>query len=338
MLVKNISWKTFALALPRGVALFLGLFALLNLVGELRAPGFDANLWWINLPGEWWAVDTLLLGWSASCLLWFAWHPYLPLVERSVLSVTFGLLLLSSIWNVMTFYGLVQSGTISASFPIPFSLIVAASLSLISVGVWWPSPSPETRSKKLYLALIATTFLACGFLFPLAQMACFGTTDYRRKADVIVVFGAKVFPDGRLSSALEERVRTGCELYTSGLASHILFSGGPGTGQVHETVGMQRRAIELGVPAEAITLDPDGWDTDLTAENTLRLTQQHQWRRILAVSQFYHLPRIKLAFHRHGSEVYTVPSIRLYQLRYLPYFMLREVAAWWVYYVRPLWR
>ena len=338
MLPRNIPWKIFALALPRGVALFLGLFALLNLVGELRAPGFDANLWWINLPGEWWALDTLLLGWSASCLLWFAWHQYLPRVERSVLSVTFGLLLMSSIWNVTTFYGLRQSGTISASFPVPFSLIVAACLSLISTGVWWPFHSRETRSGRLYFGLLAVTFLACGFLFPLAQMACFGTTDYRRKADVIVVFGAKVFPDGRLSSALEERVRTGCELYHSGLASHILFSGGPGTGQIHETVGMQRRAIQLEVPAEAITLDPDGWDTDLTAENTLRLASQHQWRRILAVSQFYHLPRIKLAFHRHGSEVYTVPSIRLYQLRYLPYFMLREVAAWWVYYVRPLWR
>lgn len=32
----------------RGVALFFGLFSLLNVLGELRTPGFDANGWWID--------------------------------------------------------------------------------------------------------------------------------------------------------------------------------------------------------------------------------------------------------------------------------------------------
>ena len=35
--------------LARGVALFFGLFSWLNLVGELRAPGFDQNIWWLDL-------------------------------------------------------------------------------------------------------------------------------------------------------------------------------------------------------------------------------------------------------------------------------------------------
>src|SRR6266404_9157305 len=34
---------------PRGLALFLGGFALLNVLGEFRFTGFDANLWWIDL-------------------------------------------------------------------------------------------------------------------------------------------------------------------------------------------------------------------------------------------------------------------------------------------------
>lgn len=337
MSLPEIPWKTFAAALPRGVALFLGLFALLNLVGELRTTGFDANLWWINLPGEWRFLDALLLGWSACCLLWFVSHQSLSSVHRNILTLTFGLLTAASLWNVATFYELVLGGTIQTLFPVPFSIFVVLCLMLVIGGVWWPVAAAEKPTSKLYYAALVTMCLACAGLFPVAQMLCFGTTDYRRPADVIVVFGAKVFPDGRLSSVLEERVRTGCELYRSGLAPHIVFSGGPGTGAIHETVAMRSRALELGVPAAAMTLDPDGWDTDLTAENTLRLASQHKWRRILAVSQFFHLPRIKLAFHRHGSEVYTVPAVRLYQLRYLPYFMLREVAAWWVYYVRPLW-
>jgi hypothetical protein len=43
-------WQFFGWnALPRGLALFVGGFALLNLLGGLRRAGFDANLWWIDL-------------------------------------------------------------------------------------------------------------------------------------------------------------------------------------------------------------------------------------------------------------------------------------------------
>lgn len=335
------SWRSTlgiaALALPRGLAAFLGMFSLLNVVGELRAPGFDANLWWISVPTVWRYLECGLLGWSGCLLLWFASHRRLSRIERLTLTGTVALLMVASIWNVIRFYQVLLAGTIQTQCPVPFSAFVILCLGIVIAGTWWPPAEPAVApvSKRYYLLLI-TTCLACGLIFPIAQMICFGMTDYRRNADVIVVYGAKVHANGQLSSVLEERVRTGCELYHSGLAPHLLFSGGPGVGQIHETEGMRTRALELGVPASAITLDPDGLDTESTARNTLRLAKTTGWKRVLAVSQFFHLPRIKLAFHRQGAEVYTVPSVRLYQLRYLPYFMLREVAAWWVYYARPL--
>jgi len=46
--------------------------------------------------------------------------------------------------------------------------------------------------------------------FPLALMLFFGNTDYRRPADAVVVFGARVYASGKLSDALEDRIRTGC--------------------------------------------------------------------------------------------------------------------------------
>jgi uncharacterized SAM-binding protein YcdF (DUF218 family) len=333
----SIPGKDVCSAVPRGLALFLGLFSLLNIVGELRSPGFDANLWWINLPGNWRLMECGLLAWSAGCMLWFAGHQRLTGLQQRVLTGTFGSLVLVAIGNMASFYRLLASGAIQAPYPVSFSAFVAACLAIIIAGLWWPDVSTDTRRSRIYLPAMCSTAIACGLIFPIAQMICFGMTDYRRPADVIVVFGAKVHANGQLSSVLEERVRTGCELYHSGLARHILFSGGPGVGNIHETDAMRKRAIELGVAADAITLDRDGLDTESTVINTLRLGQARGWNRILAVSQFFHLPRIKLAFHRHRSEVYTVPAVRLYQLRYLPYFMLREVAAWWLYYVRPLW-
>jgi len=58
--------------------------------------------------------------------------------------------------------------------------------------------------------------------------------------------------------------------------------------------------------------------------------------RILVVSHFYHLPRIKMTYQRHHREVYTVPARETYTLTARPKFILREIAALWVYYLRPI--
>lgn len=330
-------WLETRQAIPRGMAFFLGTFSLLNLVGELRTPGFDANLWWINLPGNWRLLESAVLAWSAGCLLWFASHRRLHLGTRRLLVASLSVPLAASLWNTIGFYQILARGAIHSAYPIAFSIFVALSLAAICLGVVRSGDINLPVASLRYRLSVLATGGVCAVLFSIAQMICFGLTDYRRPADVVVVFGAKVYRDGSLSAIVEERVQTGCELYHRGLARHLVLSGGPGTGAVHETEGMRQRALALGVPDAALTLDRDGLDTDSTARNLVRLSRQSGWTRIMAVSQFFHLPRIKLAFHRRGTEVYTVPARRLFWFRALPYFMLREVAAWWLYYLRPLW-
>jgi len=99
---------------------------------------------------------------------------------------------------------------------------------------------------------------------------------------------------------------------------------------------MKRMAIRLGIKPEDILLDAHGVNTQATVKNTEAIFQQLHASRILVVSHFYHLPRIKLAYHREGWEVYTVPAEESYLLRQMPYNMAREFAALWVYYFRPL--
>lgn len=161
-------------------------------------------------------------------------------------------------------------------------------------------------------------------------------TDYRRPADAVVVLGARVYADGRVSDALADRVRTGCALYRDGLVRKVILSGGPGDGAVHETEGMRRMAVGLGVPPEAILIDEHGLNTQATVRNTCKMLDDHNLRRILAVSHFYHLPRVKLTYQRDGREVCTVPAQETYRLTALPIYMVREIVALWVYYVRPL--
>jgi vancomycin permeability regulator SanA len=318
--------------LPRGLALFLGCFALLNIFGNFRAAGFDANIWWIDfrvVPT--WLGNTLLLV-SALCLISFAFRPQQSAFRRFLTIACLSALALVAALNAIDFYVLWIRGSIHAGIPIPFSFFVCAALALILFAR--TAAVSETSRRKLLPALAICA--ACAALFPFAQMLFFGKTDYRRPADIAVVLGARVYADGRPSDALADRVRTACNLYRNGTVKKLLFSGGPGDGSVHETEGMRRLAIQLGVKSEDILLDAHGVNTQATVKNTEAVFQQLHASRILVVSHFYHLPRIKLAYHREGWEVYTVPAKESYLLRQMPFNMAREVAALWVYYFRPL--
>jgi vancomycin permeability regulator SanA len=125
-------------------------------------------------------------------------------------------------------------------------------------------------------------------------------------------------------------VRTGVALYRAGLAPRLFFSGGPGEGAIDEPASMARYAEAMGVPQSAIVLDPFGINTESTVRNTVAAESN---RRILAVSHFYHLPRIKMTYQRYGVNVYTVPS-ETTVYRGMVYNLVREDVAFWAYYLR----
>jgi vancomycin permeability regulator SanA len=319
-------------ALPRGLALFLGGFSLLNLLGNFRVPGFDANLWWIDLRAlpNWFGNALLFM--SAFTLIAFGIRLPQSHWRKTITIACAGVLGVIATLNAVEFYILAIRGSIGAGLPIPFSLFVCCALAVILFATLQGREDENPTRLVPTLAICAI----CALVFPFAQMFCFGKTDYRRPADVAVVLGARVYADGRPSDALADRVRTACKLYHNGTVKKLLFSGGPGDGSIHETEGMKRMALQLGVKPEDILLDVHGVNTRATVKNTEAIFQQIHASRILVVSHFYHLPRIKLAYHRQGREVYTVPAKESYLLRQMPYNMAREVAALWVYYFRPL--
>ena len=317
----------------RGLALLLGAFTLLNVVGELRHPGFDANLWWIDLRLANRTVNRLLMTATGIGLLSFAIRPQWAPCRGWLLSGLLGLLITVATTNAWTFHQLVAAGNVHSKAGVPLSSLVVIVLGMIIWAVRFRGriASPRLLDRACFVASIAFAAVS----FPLAQMLCFGLTDYRRPADVIVVFGCYVRADGVPSMALSDRVRMGVELYRSGLAPRLVFSGGPGDGAVHEVEAMRQLALELDVPDSAIELDRDGLNTQATVRNLVAGSDGNDPPRVLAVSNFYHLPRIKLCFRRAGWEVWTVPAVDSRRLYYQERFMLREVAALWWYYLNP---
>jgi len=314
----------------RAFALFIALLTFMNLLGDLVWPGFDASLWWISFGGLPAGLSRFLLAVSAFVLVVFALRrPARPL--RSPLTAGLAVLLAGvAALNVFTFYRLLATKRIATGFPVPFSLLICVGMLLIARAAW---TRRETVAREVSWRAAAGCLVLFA-AFPLAQMLFFGNTDYRRPADAVVVFGARTYADGRLSDALEDRVRTACELYRAGLVRRLVLSGGPGDGAVHETDAMRRYAVNHGVRAEDIFTDANGLNTEATVRNTIPLFRQWHATRVLAVSHFYHLPRIKLTYQRAGLDVCTVPARQKYFLSQIPYSMAREVAAFWTYYLK----
>ena len=296
-------------SIARGFALFLGVFSLVSLAGT----GGDANLWWIDFYPLTGIIRVALLIAFAAAMIAYRRLITIPFL---VITIAFALI------NAIRYYIVLGRGEIATAFPVPLSLLIAAVLLFVLFA--------QFRTDSQAPLVVIASFVVASVLFPIAQTVFFGVTDYRRPADVIVVFGARAYADGSLSASLADRVRTGCELYRAGLAPRIIFSGGAGDGAIHETEAMRRAAIAWGVPGSAIALDPNGVNTEATVRNTA-----HSGARILAVSHFYHLPRIKMTYQRYGVDVFTVPA-RASSGSALAYGVARESVAFWAYYLRRL--
>ncbi len=317
----------------RGVALFFGLFSLLNLIGGLRVRGMNENVWWLDLRPLPVVVTTLVFAAAGLMLVWWAVRPAAAGWRRYATPFTAAGLAAVAVRNGVTFYHAWEHGQIRPWMPLPLSFVLAAALLYIA---WVATrPVPPRRSRWSPLAIVGVVVL-CGVVFPLAQQVFFGKTTYVRAAQVVVVFGAEVHRDGQPSVCLVDRVRTAAQLYKAGLARRLIMSGAQGANEpLNEVAVMRTLAIGFGVPAAAIALDPKGYNTAATVRDTVPLFRSAGYGSVAVVSDFFHLPRVKLAYQRFGYDVITVPSHarRIPQTTQL---VVREIPAFWVYYLRAV--
>lgn len=140
--------------------------------------------------------------------------------------------------------------------------------------------------------------------------------------DLILVLGCAVRPDGTPSHMLEDRVKTGVSLYGAGLADAVLMSGDRHEG--YDEVGtMKSEAQKLGLPAKRIEIDPMGFST---YDSIANLLEQYKGKRVLIVTQRYHLYRALYIAEKLGIDAYGVSAnLRTYTKQFK--FSLREVLA-----------
>jgi len=125
------------------------------------------------------------------------------------------------------------------------------------------------------------------------------------EAEAILVLGARVYSETRVSPMLNDRLEAGLALYEAGKAPKIIVSGDNGQEEYDEVNAMKRFLVDRGVPPEDIFMDHAGFST---YESLYRARAIFGVKKAIVVTQGYHLTRAVYVGRALGVEAYGVAS------------------------------
>lgn len=149
-------------------------------------------------------------------------------------------------------------------------------------------------------------------------------------ADAIVVLGASVLPDGAPSDILADRLEVAADLYQSGAGDCVIVSGDGRESHYDEPAAMRDYCIQLGVPADAVLEDPNGYDTyasmydvrfDFGMEDVIVVTQAYHLYRALAIGNGLGMRTYGVAADKGDYDDQAAYSVREVLARTKDYFM-----------------
>ena len=148
--------------------------------------------------------------------------------------------------------------------------------------------------------------------------------EYQQLKDVdyIIVLGASVRRE-RPSPMLEDRLKKAIELYNINTQNKILVTGDHTKDDYDEVTIMKNYLLENNIPEEKIIMDPAGVST---YDSIFRVQKQLKAKKIIIVSQKYHLYRALYIANSLGIEAYGVPADDI-KYKGATYREVREILA-----------
>lgn len=181
---------------------------------------------------------------------------------------------------------------------------------------------------------ITAAVVLLGVLAGAAALSALGFADHVEAADAAVVPGNTVNPDGTPSRRLQGRLDAALAIFQAGRCKVIVVSGATGIEGIDESEVMKNYLVKNGVPLDRIIQDSRGVNTAATARNAAVALRSRGYTTVLAASQFFHVPRLRLLLAAQGLGVVGNAHARYFEFRDL-YSILREVVAMGVLIVAP---
>ncbi len=161
--------------------------------------------------------------------------------------------------------------------------------------------------RLLQVVLLCATAAAGFFAVTALRIARAASGDDVRSADAIVVFGAAEYA-GRPSPVYRARLDHAYELFQRGAAPVVITTGGQGDDPHFSEGGVGRDyLIRRGVPDSQLIAETLGSDTSQSAQRVAVILRANHMHSVLAVSDAYHIFRIKRVLSREGVTAYGAP-------------------------------
>ena len=127
------------------------------------------------------------------------------------------------------------------------------------------------------------------------------------RADAIVVFGAAQY-DGHPSPVFRARLDHAYRLFEDGLAPTVITTGGSAADLKYSEGGVGRDyLIRRGIPESAVLAETEASDTAESAEWVAGMMRDDDMKSCIAVSDAYHVFRIRKLLSHQGLQVFLAP-------------------------------
>lgn len=199
-----------------------------------------------------------------------------------------------------------------------------------------PSPAAKRPSLRwVWQALILLAELVAIFVFLVSfRIVRDAGLQQLEKADAIVVFGAAEY-SGRPSPVYRARLDHAFDLFRRGLAPMVITTGGAAQDPRYSEGGVGHDYLmRRGIPETSLIAETQAADTAQSAQRVAVILKRNGMGKCLAVSDAYHVFRIKKLLEHEGIEVYLAPrpDSRPHSLWQRMWAVLREAASY------TLWR
>lgn len=195
---------------------------------------------------------------------------------------------------------------------------------------------------KRHRALRALLALACAGAVALTALtgavcAAAGMEREATRSDCIIVLGARVWPDGRLSDSLLYRCEAAFEAYEAQLAPRLIVCGAQGADEpVSEAEAMFEWFVEQGVPPEAIFVEDASRNTEQNLQNAQNIMRAEGMDSAAIVTSDYHLQRALWIAGDLGISACGIAAESPKPLGVWLKNRVREGCSWCVYALRKL--
>jgi uncharacterized SAM-binding protein YcdF (DUF218 family) len=165
-----------------------------------------------------------------------------------------------------------------------------------------------TLRRVFKTAVLLVVLLLLGWAAVVVAVAVQGAREQAGTADAIVVLGAAQY-NGRPSPVFRARLDHAAALYQRGFAPVVLVTGGVGAGEVLSEANVGRDYLaRLGLPGEAVIPLPASDDSYASLVQVQRWFEGRENRRVLLVSDGFHMLRLRIIAGRLGLAPLTSPA------------------------------